>query len=91
MLFFLVISLTLILMGFEPAYFIIFMKNPFASFSSPTAGAPAPLPDGYTSATAKVNGVRIHYVTGGTGEPLVLLHGWPQTWYAWHGFGPQTS
>jgi hypothetical protein len=23
--------------------------------------------------------VQIHYVLGGVGEPLVLLHGWPQT------------
>lgn len=26
---------------------------------------------------------RVHYVTLGQGAPLVLLHGWPQTWYAW--------
>ncbi|GAA1020647.1 hydrolase [Acrocarpospora pleiomorpha] len=37
---------------------------------------------------ADVNGVRMHYVTGGTGEPLVLLHGWPQSWYAWRGIMP---
>lgn len=30
----------------------------------------------------KVNNVNIHYVKGGKGEPLVLLHGYPQTWYA---------
>jgi pimeloyl-ACP methyl ester carboxylesterase len=34
--------------------------------------------------TASVNGVRLHYVMGGQGEPLVLLHGFPQTWYSWH-------
>jgi len=33
---------------------------------------------------AEVNGVRIHYVIGGTGEAVVLLHGFPQTWYEWH-------
>ena len=22
-------------------------------------------------------------VTGGDGPPLLLMHGWPQTWYAW--------
>lgn len=33
--------------------------------------------------TADVDGVRMHYVTGGEGPPLVLLHGWPQTWYEW--------
>jgi pimeloyl-ACP methyl ester carboxylesterase len=34
--------------------------------------------------TASVNGIQLHYVIGGQGEPVVLLHGWPETWYAWH-------
>ena len=25
----------------------------------------------------------MHFVTAGEGEPLVLLHGFPQTWYEW--------
>jgi pimeloyl-ACP methyl ester carboxylesterase len=31
------------------------------------------------------NGIRLHYVEGGSGErgTVVLLHGFPQTWYAW--------
>jgi pimeloyl-ACP methyl ester carboxylesterase len=33
--------------------------------------------------TAEVNGVKIHYVIGGTGEPLVLIHGYPYTWATW--------
>ena len=32
---------------------------------------------------ANLADVRLHYVTAGIGKPLVLLHGWPQTWYAW--------
>ncbi|MFF0493519.1 alpha/beta fold hydrolase [Nocardia sp. NPDC004068] len=32
---------------------------------------------------AEIDGVRMHYVTGGHGSPVVLLHGWPQTWYGW--------
>jgi pimeloyl-ACP methyl ester carboxylesterase len=32
---------------------------------------------------ADVDGLRIHYVTGGGGSPVVLIHGWPQTWYGW--------
>jgi pimeloyl-ACP methyl ester carboxylesterase len=34
---------------------------------------------------ASVNGgIQIHYVIGGHGgDPVVLLHGWPQTWYEW--------
>jgi len=27
--------------------------------------------------------VRIHYVRAGSGDPVVLLHGFPQTWYMW--------
>jgi pimeloyl-ACP methyl ester carboxylesterase len=34
--------------------------------------------------TTTVNGIQLHYVIGGQGDPVVLLHGWPQTWYAWH-------
>ena len=33
--------------------------------------------------TAAVNGIGLHYVTAGSGEPVVLLHGWPQTWREW--------
>ena len=33
---------------------------------------------------ALVNGVQMHYVIGGHGDPVVLLHGWPETWYEWH-------
>jgi pimeloyl-ACP methyl ester carboxylesterase len=32
---------------------------------------------------ASVNGIQLHYVKGGHGDPLVLIHGWPQTWYEW--------
>ncbi|MGH7935367.1 MAG: alpha/beta fold hydrolase [Candidatus Binataceae bacterium] len=32
---------------------------------------------------ASVTGARLHYVTLGQGRPLLLIHGWPQTWYEW--------
>jgi pimeloyl-ACP methyl ester carboxylesterase len=38
---------------------------------------------------ASVNGIQSHYVTGGQGDPIVLLHGWPETWYAWRHIIPQ--
>nr|WP_288452385.1 alpha/beta hydrolase [uncultured Pseudomonas sp.] len=28
-------------------------------------------------------GERLHYVIGGQGTPMLLVPGWPQTWYAW--------
>ena len=36
-----------------------------------------------TSAYVTVNGVRLHYVEAGEGPLVVLLHGFPQFWYAW--------
>lgn len=49
------------------------------------------LPGGATSQMAQVNGVRLHYVSMGSGPALLLLHGWPQTWYAWHGVMPRLA
>jgi pimeloyl-ACP methyl ester carboxylesterase len=36
-----------------------------------------------THHSARVNDVLIHYVTAGAGEPVILLHGFAQTWYEW--------
>ena len=41
--------------------------------------------------TATVNGIQLHYVIGGKGDPVVLLHGWPETWYAWHRVMPDLA
>ncbi|GAA5107693.1 alpha/beta fold hydrolase [Nocardia iowensis] len=38
---------------------------------------------------ADVDGVRMHYVTGGSGPPVVLIHGWPQTWFGWWPIMPE--
>jgi pimeloyl-ACP methyl ester carboxylesterase len=38
---------------------------------------------GVTHHLAEVNGTRLHYVTAGsTGSPILLVHGWPETWWA---------
>src|SRR5204863_6767394 len=31
----------------------------------------------------EANGIRFHYVTAGEGPLVLLLHGFPQFWYAW--------
>jgi len=36
-----------------------------------------------------VNGVRLHIAEQGQGPLVLLLHGWPESWYSWrHQFGP---
>jgi haloacetate dehalogenase len=37
---------------------------------------------------AQVNGIRLHYVRQGSGPLVLLLHGWPQTWYEWRHLVP---
>ncbi|MCW4467630.1 alpha/beta hydrolase [Flavobacterium sp. MFBS3-15] len=39
---------------------------------------------GFKNSYMAVNGTELHYVEGGEGEPLILLPGWPQTWWAYH-------
>jgi pimeloyl-ACP methyl ester carboxylesterase len=50
------------------------------------SGAPN-LPEGFadtfSSQYIDTGDVRLHAVIGGEGPPLLLVHGWPQTWYAW--------
>ncbi|MCY1142876.1 alpha/beta hydrolase [Actinoplanes sp. Pm04-4] len=45
------------------------------------------LPTGFTDVFAsrrvELDGLGLHVVTGGEGPPLLLVGGWPQTWYAW--------
>jgi haloacetate dehalogenase len=33
--------------------------------------------------TAFVNGIKLHYVEQGDGPAAILLHGFPESWYAW--------
>jgi pimeloyl-ACP methyl ester carboxylesterase len=38
---------------------------------------------GFENKYIKTNDVKIHYVEGGSGESLICLPGWPQTWYSY--------
>ncbi|PTU64388.1 alpha/beta hydrolase [Chromobacterium sp. Panama] len=31
----------------------------------------------------RLDGQRVHVVTAGAGQPVLLIPGWPQTWFAW--------
>jgi len=35
------------------------------------------------------DGLKMHFAEAGSGPPVILLHGFPETWYAWrHQIGP---
>ncbi|MET8448565.1 alpha/beta hydrolase [Streptomyces sp. NPDC005209] len=44
---------------------------------------PAGFAKTFTDRFVQANGLRQHAVVGGEGPPLLLIHGWPETWYAW--------
>jgi pimeloyl-ACP methyl ester carboxylesterase len=44
---------------------------------------PAGFTDTFTSRYIDTGELRQHAVIGGDGPPLLLVHGWPETWYAW--------
>jgi pimeloyl-ACP methyl ester carboxylesterase len=39
---------------------------------------------GSVAGTVQVNGITLHYVRRGTGPAVILLHGFPEDWYAYH-------
>jgi pimeloyl-ACP methyl ester carboxylesterase len=53
------------------------MSRSYAEVSEGDRGAPI------AHRTVSANGIRLHYVIAGQGEPVLLLPGWPQTWFAY--------
>ncbi|SEN88731.1 alpha/beta fold hydrolase [Actinacidiphila rubida] len=63
-----------------------------AAASDRTADAPAEhMPAGFSEHKTDIAGTGIDYVIGGHGPTLVLIHGYPQTWYEWHDIMPELA
>ncbi|SCG59087.1 alpha/beta fold hydrolase [Micromonospora halophytica] len=61
------------------------MNKREATTAVPTDAQLAESLDGdFRSDHVTVDGLRLHYVAGGSGSPLILLPGWPQTWWEFH-------
>jgi pimeloyl-ACP methyl ester carboxylesterase len=56
--------------------------NPVAA-QSPSIYPQSEPPPGFQSKYADVNGFRMHYMQGGKGSPVVMIHGFPQSWVEW--------
>jgi pimeloyl-ACP methyl ester carboxylesterase len=46
---------------------------------------------GFTNHYQKLDGTKLHYVEGGEGSPIILLAGWPQTWWSFHKIMPMLA
>ena len=44
---------------------------------------PIPHLEGVSHRDVQARGVRFHVAEAGSGEPVLLLHGWPQNWFCW--------
>jgi pimeloyl-ACP methyl ester carboxylesterase len=67
------------------------MEPSMAESQKADSVVPANPPAGFKHGYENVNGVKIHYVTGGSGDPLVLLHGFGQNWFMWNRLMPELS
>jgi pimeloyl-ACP methyl ester carboxylesterase len=54
-------------------------------------GAPTELGAGFASNAAPADGTVLHYVRGGTGPAVLLLHGFPEDWYEYRKIMPELS
>src|SRR5215468_6738396 len=72
-----------------------FLKKSFAASAALTTGTQAvgrsPLFPGFERRMVKTTGATINTVRAGSGPPLLLLHGYPQTHAEWHKIAPRLA
>jgi pimeloyl-ACP methyl ester carboxylesterase len=59
------------------------MEAPEGEIGVPIGSGPFPPLDGIRHRFVELPGLRVHVAEAGAGEPLVLLHGFPQHWWGW--------
>jgi pimeloyl-ACP methyl ester carboxylesterase len=62
-----------------------------SSKSGACVAPPSPTLAGFQQGQVAVPGDSIHFVIGGSGPVLVLMHGWPMTWWEWHTVMPNLA
>jgi pimeloyl-ACP methyl ester carboxylesterase len=68
------------------------MRSPTGPGSvSGAPNLPAGFADVFDSRFVDTGELQLHAVVGGHGPPLLLIHGWPQTWYAWRHLMPSLA
>ena len=59
-----------------------------AAMASDSLSAQAPFFSGFQARKIQTSGATINVLTGGSGPPLLLIHGYPQTHVEWHTLAP---
>lgn len=61
------------------------------SHATRTTGPLSAAPPGFSSGQAQVNGTTLHYVRGGGGPAIVLVHGFPMDWTEYRSIMPRLA
>jgi pimeloyl-ACP methyl ester carboxylesterase len=69
------------------------MDTPFASQGSVRSAWSPPLPEapGFEHSMIETAGLRTHIASIGAGDPVVMLHGFPQHWWQWRVIAPAVA
>jgi pimeloyl-ACP methyl ester carboxylesterase len=59
------------------------VRKPAAPAETLLFARPLPHVEGVRHRFIETSRLRVHVAEAGEGEPVVLVHGWPQHWYAW--------
>lgn len=51
----------------------------------------SPQLSGFRQGQVSIPGDSLHYVVGGRGPVILLIHGWPMTWWEWHTVMPSLA
>jgi pimeloyl-ACP methyl ester carboxylesterase len=86
-----ILKITVMLIAFTFSSYTSFSRNVIDNATIIVGTKPALPPKGFSNRYAIVNGVKLHYVIGGRGTPLMLVHGFPQNWYMWNRLLPELS
>jgi pimeloyl-ACP methyl ester carboxylesterase len=65
-----------------------FLTTGVTEAASDSLGVP---PAGFSSAQARVNGTSLHYVRGGRGPAVILIHGFPEDWVEYRAVMPRLA
>ncbi|WP_221327971.1 alpha/beta fold hydrolase [Actinoplanes sp. L3-i22] len=70
---------------------VVALSGPVVADAHDRGTADSRLPKGFTEQKVRVGDVGINYVRGGHGPVLVLIHGYPETWFEWHKVMPELA
>ncbi|MER6831871.1 alpha/beta hydrolase [Streptosporangium sp. NPDC000563] len=83
-----------LLASLTPAASALATPAPITAIAAETpskSGDEPRVPAGFRERRVRVGDISINYVRGGRGPTLVLLHGYPQTWYTWREVLPELA